>query len=106
MSNVDAETGTAADAEATHTVASTVAAAPFVRLFGHADGDSVAACGLLAVALREQESRFASTSPPTQPPRQRPPRATMPATATPLPTATVPPPTRGRSWLAVAAVPR
>ncbi|ERH01332.1 MAG: hypothetical protein J07HN6_00884 [Halonotius sp. J07HN6] len=58
MSNVDAETGTAADAEATQTVASAVAAAPFVRLFGHADGDSVAACGLLAVALREQGIPF------------------------------------------------
>ncbi len=58
MSNVDAETGTAADTEATQTVASAIAAAPFVRLFGHADGDSVAACGLLAVALREQAVPF------------------------------------------------
>ena len=58
MPDVDAEAGTASDPAAAETVAAAVAAAPFVRLFGHADGDSVAACGLLAVALREQGVPF------------------------------------------------
>jgi len=48
----------AAGSEAARTVASAIAAAPFVRLFGHADGDALAACGLLAVACRERSIPF------------------------------------------------
>ena len=58
MSDTHADTAADADADAAETVASAVAAAPFVHLFGHADGDSVAACGLLAVALRERAVPF------------------------------------------------
>ena len=46
------------DPDAAATLASALASAPFVRLFGHADGDSLAAAGLLAVALRERSVPF------------------------------------------------
>ncbi|RJX43951.1 exonuclease RecJ [Halonotius aquaticus] len=55
-SRTDAAAATAPDAA--NRVASAVAAAPFVRVFGHADGDALAACGLLAVALRDREIPF------------------------------------------------
>ncbi|MFQ3476860.1 exonuclease RecJ [Halonotius sp. F2-221B] len=58
MSDSRTDAAAAADPDAASTVASAVAAAPFVRLFGHADGDALAACGLLAVALRDREIPF------------------------------------------------
>ena len=58
MSDARTHAVTATDADAAEAVASAVAAAPFVRLFGHADGDSLAACGLLAVAFRDREIPF------------------------------------------------
>lgn len=58
MSDAPTDAAAAADADAAATVASAVAAAPFVHIFAHADGDSVAACGLLAVALREHAVPF------------------------------------------------
>lgn len=58
MSDSRTNAAAAPDPDAAHTVASTVAAAPFVRIFGHADGDALAACGLLAVALRDREIPF------------------------------------------------
>ena len=58
MSDSRTNAAAAPDPDAARTVASAVAAAPFVRLFGHADGDSLAACGLLAVALRDREIPF------------------------------------------------
>jgi len=58
MSDSRTNAAAAADPDAARTVASAVAAAPFVRLFGHADGDSLAACGLLAVALSDREFPF------------------------------------------------
>ena len=58
MSESRTNAATAPDADAAVTVASAVAAAPFVRVLGHADGDSLAACGLLAVALRDREIPF------------------------------------------------
>ena len=60
MSDVHTGDPTQPDADAAATVASAVAAAPFVRLYGHADGDSLAAVGLLAVALRERGIPFQS----------------------------------------------
>jgi len=56
----DAHTGQPANADpdAAATVASAVAAAPFVRIYGHADGDALAAVGLLAVALRTRQVPF------------------------------------------------
>jgi len=58
MSDSRTDAAAAADPDATSRVASAVAAAPFVRVFGHADGDALAACGLLAVALRDREIPF------------------------------------------------
>lgn len=46
------------DPDAAASVATALASAPFVRLYGHADGDSLAAAGLLAVALRERGRPF------------------------------------------------
>jgi len=46
------------DPEAAGTLAAELATAPFVRLYGHADGDSLAAVGLLAVALRNRGVPF------------------------------------------------
>ncbi|MFW6320406.1 MAG: exonuclease RecJ [Halohasta sp.] len=46
------------DPDAVATLASQLATAPFVRLYGHADGDSLAAAGLLAVALRDRRVPF------------------------------------------------
>lgn len=46
------------DPDAAASLAASLASAPFVRLYGHADGDSLAAAGLLAVALREQGVPF------------------------------------------------
>ncbi len=56
----DVHTGQPAntDPDAAATVASAVAAAPFVRIYGHADGDALAAVGLLAVALRTRQVPF------------------------------------------------
>ena len=58
MSDSRTNAATAPDPDAANRVASAVAAAPFVRIFGHADGDALAACGLLAVALRNREIPF------------------------------------------------
>ena len=58
MSETRTDAAAATDPDAASTVASAVAAAPFVRIFGHADGDALAACGLLAVALRDREIPF------------------------------------------------
>ena len=58
MSDSRTNAGAAPDADAAQQVATAVAAAPFVRLFGHADGDSLAACGLLAVACRDRSIPF------------------------------------------------
>ena len=58
MSDSQTNAATAPDPDAASRVASAVAAAPFVRVFGHADGDALAACGLLAVALRDREIPF------------------------------------------------
>ncbi|WP_253738423.1 exonuclease RecJ [Halohasta salina] len=46
------------DPEAAATLATALASAPFVRVYGHADGDSLAAAGLLAVALRARSVPF------------------------------------------------
>lgn len=53
----DAHTQTV-DPDAAPTLATELATAPFVRLYGHADGDSLAAAGLLAVALRSRSVPF------------------------------------------------
>ena len=58
MSDSRTNAAAAPDADAAQTVASAIAAAPFVRLFGHADGDSLAACGLLAIACRDRSIPF------------------------------------------------
>lgn len=58
MSDSRTNATAAPDADAAGAVASAIAAAPFVRLFGHADGDALAACGLLAVALRDRGIPF------------------------------------------------
>ncbi|TQQ83331.1 exonuclease RecJ [Halonotius terrestris] len=58
MSDSRTDAAAAPDPDAASRVASAVAAAPFVRIFGHADGDALAACGLLAVALRDREIPF------------------------------------------------
>ena len=47
-----------ADPDAAATLAAELATAPFVRVVGHADGDSLAAAGVLAVALRERSVPF------------------------------------------------
>src|SRR6056297_154720 len=46
------------DPDAAATLATALASAPFVRVYGHADGDSLAAAGLLAVALRKRSVPF------------------------------------------------
>ncbi|MFO7832893.1 MAG: exonuclease RecJ [Halohasta sp.] len=46
------------DPDAAGTLATELATAPFVRVYGHADGDCLAAAGLLAVALRERSVPF------------------------------------------------
>jgi len=46
------------DPDAAGTLATELATAPFVRVYGHADGDSLAAAGLLAVALRSRNVPF------------------------------------------------
>ncbi|MFD1642208.1 exonuclease RecJ [Halohasta litorea] len=46
------------DPDAAATLATELATAPFVRVYGHADGDSLAAAGLLAVALRSRSVPF------------------------------------------------
>ena len=58
MSDSRTDAAVAADPDAASRVASAVATAPFVRVLGHADGDALAACGLLAVALRDREIPF------------------------------------------------
>jgi len=58
MSDSRTNAAAAPDPDAAGAVASAVAAAPFVRIFGHADGDSLAACGLLAVACRDRSIPF------------------------------------------------
>ena len=60
MSDVHTGDSTQPDPDAAATVASAVAAAPFVRLYGHADGDALAAVGLLAAGLRERDIPFQS----------------------------------------------
>ena len=46
------------DPEAAASLATALASAPFVRVYGHADGDSLAAAGLLAVALQARSVPF------------------------------------------------
>ena len=46
------------DPDAASTLAAELATAPFVRCYVHADGDSLAAAGLLAVALRSRSVPF------------------------------------------------
>jgi len=46
------------DPDAAATLATALASAPFVRVYGHADGDSLAAAGLLAVALQARSLPF------------------------------------------------
>ncbi len=58
MSDSRTNVAAAPDVDAAGAVASAVAAAPFVRIFGHADGDSLAACGLLAAACRDRSIPF------------------------------------------------
>lgn len=53
----DAHTQTV-DPDAAPTLAAELASAPFVRCYGHADGDCLAAAGLLAVALRARSVPF------------------------------------------------
>lgn len=46
------------DPDAAGTLAAELATAPFVRIYGHADGDCLAAVGLLAVALQARNVPF------------------------------------------------
>jgi len=46
------------DPDAAGALAAELATAPFVRVYGHADGDSLAAAGLLAAALRSRSVPF------------------------------------------------
>jgi hypothetical protein len=54
----DAHTTAVVDPDAASTLATELATAPFVRVYGHADGDALAAVGLLAVALRDRSVPF------------------------------------------------
>ncbi len=47
-----------ADPDAAASLAAKIASAPFVRLYAHADGDSLAAAGLIALALNERADPF------------------------------------------------
>ena len=58
MSDAHPGSSANADPDVTAAVASAVATAPFVRLYGHADGDALAAVGLLAAALRDRDIPF------------------------------------------------
>ena len=58
MSDAHTEPSANTDPDATAAVASALATAPFVRLYGHVDGDALAAVGLVAVALRDRDIPF------------------------------------------------